>query len=231
MEKTQFDEEKYYPYSEEWKETVQKKLYAVYDKATAEKKWEQINNIYVGYLEKFDRDLGGKRNFRNGVAGTYDSIAFCCLWEVCKDKISLADIENMELSLFSPSFEKLKFMDLNKPFFKRMFYLGDKISEKRGNKIDDYHMVVEPYDKGGPVKYHFTSCPVAEFTKQFSFEEVLPYLCNADYACIELLHGKLIRKYTLGNGDMCDYAICGDKDPYVREHEEYRDENGYIRNR
>ena len=92
-------------------------------------------------------------------------------------------------------------------------------------------MELEPYDKSKPVRYQFTSCPVAEFTKRFGFEEVLPYLCNADYACIELLHGKLIRKHTLGNGEMCDYAICGDNDPYAKEHEQYRDENGYIRNR
>ena len=92
-------------------------------------------------------------------------------------------------------------------------------------------MELETFDKSQPVRYRFTSCPVAEFTKQFGFEEVLPYLCNADYACIEFLHGKLIRTHTLGNGEMCDYAICGDNDPYVKEHEEYRDENGYIRNR
>lgn len=33
------------------------------------------------------------------------------------------------------------------------------------------------------------------------------------------------------SGCRCDYAICGDKDPYVKEHPEYRDENGYRRNR
>ena len=28
-----------------------------------------------------------------------------------------------------------------------------------------------------------------------------------------------------------DYTICGDKDPYCREHPEYRDEQGYRRNK
>ena len=32
-------------------------------------------------------------------------------------------------------------------------------------------------------------------------------------------------------GCRCDYTICGDKDPYVKEHPEYRDENGYRRNK
>ena len=31
--------------------------------------------------------------------------------------------------------------------------------------------------------------------------------------------------------DRCDYTICGDKDPYVKEHPEYQDENGYRRNK
>ena len=34
-----------------------------------------------------------------------------------------------------------------------------------------------------------------------------------------------------GDGCKCDYTICGDQDPYLREHPEYRDENGYRRNR
>ena len=29
----------------------------------------------------------------------------------------------------------------------------------------------------------------------------------------------------------CDYTICGDKDPYIEEHPEYRDEAGYRRNK
>ena len=33
------------------------------------------------------------------------------------------------------------------------------------------------------------------------------------------------------SGCRCDYTICGDKDPYVKEHPEYRDENGYRRNK
>ena len=33
------------------------------------------------------------------------------------------------------------------------------------------------------------------------------------------------------SGCRCDYTICGDKDPYVKEYPEYRDENGYRRNK
>ena len=33
------------------------------------------------------------------------------------------------------------------------------------------------------------------------------------------------------NGCRCDYTICGDQDPYVKEHPKYRDEAGYRRNK
>ena len=42
---------------------------------------------------------------------------------------------------------------------------------------------------------------------------------------------RLVRTTTCANGCKCDYTICGDHDPYLKEHPEYRDENGYRRNK
>ena len=70
-----------------------------------------------------------------------------------------------------------------------------------------------------------------EFAKRFGFADIMPALCNVDYASMELLHAKLVRTTTCVDGCRCDYTICGDKDPYVKEHPEYRDENGYRRNK
>ena len=56
-------------------------------------------------------------------------------------------------------------------------------------------------------------------------------LCNVDYASMELLHARLVRTTTCVDGCKCDYAICGDKDPYLKEHPEYRDEAGFRRNK
>ena len=230
MSEVTYDESIYYPYTEPCKALINQLLNGKYSLEEAELLASQINESYINYLKKFNRNLGGKSNSRNGVGGTYDCIALCCVYELCKDKVSLMDIEELEKKLFLTTFKKLSFVDLNNPILKRLYHFADSIAAKKGNKIDDYHMVVEPYDVKQPIRYHFTSCPVAEFAKQFGFDDVLPYLCNADFFGIELMHGKLIRKNTLGNGDVCDYAICGNKDPYVKEHEEYRDEAGYIRN-
>ena len=46
-----------------------------------------------------------------------------------------------------------------------------------------------------------------------------------------LIRAKLVRTTTCGNGDKCDYTICGDRDPYLRQHPEYVDEADYRRNR
>ena len=46
----------------------------------------------------------------------------------------------------------------------------------------------------------------------------MPALCNVDYASMELLHAKLVRTTTCVDGCRCDYTICGDKDPYLKEH-------------
>lgn len=48
---------------------------------------------------------------------------------------------------------------------------------------------------------------------------------------MELMHAKLIRKNACGNGTECDYTICGDMDEYIKDHPEYKDEEGYSRNK
>ena len=92
-------------------------------------------------------------------------------------------------------------------------------------------MYIAPYEKGKPIHYGFTKCPVAEFAKKYNLLEVMPAMCNPDYTAMELIHARLIRTTTCANGDKCDYAICGDKDEYVAGHPEYVDEAGYRRNR
>ena len=92
-------------------------------------------------------------------------------------------------------------------------------------------MSVAPYETDKPIYYEFTACPAAEFAKRFGFTDIMPALCNVDYVSMELLHAKLVRTTTCVDGCRCDYTICGDKDPYVKEHPEYRDENRYRRNK
>ena len=73
--------------------------------------------------------------------------------------------------------------------------------------------------------------PAAEFAIRHGLTDIMPALCNVDFASMELLHARLIRTNTCVNGCRCDYTICGDQDPYVKEHPEYRDEAGFRRNK
>ena len=124
---------------------------------------------------------------------------------VCRDVTSLHEIEEMEGNLFLPSFRKLsklKFIDINKPLCKKLLHRAFLNAKKQCDKWGDFEMHVAPFDKDQPTYYEFTACPTAEFAKT-----------------------------TCSNGCKCDYTICGDKDPYCREHPEYRDEQGYRRNK
>ena len=61
--------------------------------------------------------------------------------------------------------------------------------------------------------------------------KLMPALCNVDYASMELLRARLVRTTTCVDGCKCDYTICGDKDPYLKEYPESRDEAGFRRNK
>ena len=87
-------------------------------------------------------------------------------------------------------------------------------------------MNIAPYSENEPIYYEFTACPAAEFAKQFGLTEIMPALCNVDFKSMELIRAKLIRTGTCGDGNKCDYTICGDKYEYVFAHPEYTDEKG-----
>lgn len=99
------------------------------------------------------------------------------------------------------------------------------------DKWHDYEMSVAPYETDKPIYYEFTACPTAEFAIKHGLTDIMPALCNVDFASMELLHARLIRTNTCVDGCRCDYTICGDKDPYLKGHPEYRDEAGFRRNR
>ena len=142
------------------------------------------------------------------------------------------EIEELEENLILPSFRKLsKFVDCNKPFFKKLMYKACTKAKSGCDKWHDYEMRVAPFNKDKPIYYEFTACPAAEFAIKHGLTDIMPALCNVDFASMELIHAKLIRTTTCSNGCKCDYTICGDKDPYCKEHPEYRDEAGYRRNK
>lgn len=230
-EKLTFDHTCHVLYSKACKEQIQAKIALHYPAEQREVIWTQVQKQYVDFLKDWRTDLGGKKNFHNGIGGTYDCIALMAYYVICKSVTNLDEIEEMEGNLFLPAFRKLKFVNVNKSFFKRMLHFSFATAGKKCLKWNDYKMNVAAYQKGKPIYYEFTECPVAEFAKQFDLLEVMPALCNPDYTAMELLHAKLVRITTCSNGSKCDYMICGDEDEYCRQHPEYKDVQGYRRNK
>ena len=226
-----FDRKCHVLYSRPCKKEIRAKIALHYPAAEREVVWEKVQRQYAVFLSDWRTDLGGKKNFHNGVGGTYDCIAIMCFYDVCRDVVTFREMEEIEENLILPSFRKLRFVDINKPFWKKLMHMAFLRAKAGCDKWHDYEMTVAPYEKNKPIYYEFAACPAAEFAKRFGFTDIMPALCNVDYASMELLHAKLVRTTTCVDGCRCDYTICGDKDPYVKEHPEYRDENGYRRNK
>ena len=226
-----FDHSCHVLYSKPCKKEIRAKIALHYPQAEREAVWEKVQRQYVDFLSDWRTDLGGRQNFHNGAGGTYDCIAIMSYYVVCKAVTSFREIEEIEENLILPSFRKLKFVDCNKPFWRKLMYKAFLRAKAGCDKWHDYEMTVAPYDKDKPIYYEFTSCPAAEFAIRHGLTDIVPALCNVDYASMELLHARLVRTTTCANGCKCDYAICGDRDPYLKEHPEYRDENGYRRNK
>lgn len=227
----QFDRTVHVLYSKPCKKQILSKIALHYPPEKQSAVWERVQRQYVDFLSDWRTDLGGKKNFHNGPGGNYDCVALMAYYVVCREVTSLAEIEEMEGALFLPAFRKLKFVNCNRPLFKRLLYLAFRNAKRQCDRWGDFQMNLAPYDPAKPIYYEFTSCPTAEFARQHGLLEVMPALCNPDFAGMELIHARLVRKTTCANGCRCDYTICGDRDPLLTEHPEYRDEAGYRRNR
>ena len=226
-----FDRKCHVLYSRPCKKKIRAKIAQHYPEAEREAVWKKVQRRYAEFLSDWRTDLGGKRNFHNGVGGTYDCIAIMSYYAVCKAVTSFREIEEMEENLILPTFRKLKFVDCNKPFWRKLMYKAFVRAKSGCDKWHDYEMTVAPYENGKPIYYEFTSCPAAEFAIRHGLTDIMPALCNVDYASMELLHARLVRTTTCVDGCRCDYTICGDKDPYLKEHPEYRDEAGFRKNK
>ena len=227
----QFDRSCHVLYSKPCKKEILARIALHYPEAQRESIWEQVQLQYTAFLSDWRTDLGGAKNFHNGAGGTYDCIAIMSYYVVCKAVTSFREIEELEEALILPSFRRLGFVDCNKPLFKKLMHRAFLSAKARCDQWHDYEMSVAPYEKDKPIYYEFTACPVAEFAIQNGLTDIMPALCNVDFASMELIHAKLIRTTTCANGCKCDFTICGDKDPYQKEHPEYRDEKGYRRNK
>ncbi len=229
--KLQFDRSCHVLYSRQCKREIRSKIALHYPANEREAVWERVQQQYAAYLSDWRTDLGGKKNFHNGAGGTYDCIAILSYYAVCRDGTSFREIEEMEENLILPAFRRLKFVDCNKPFWRKLMYRAFMRAKSGCDRWHDYEMSVAPYEEGRPIYYEFTACPAAEFASKYGLTEIMPALCNVDYASMELIRARLVRTSTCVDGCKCDYTICGSRDPYLAGHPEYRDAAGFRKNK
>ena len=70
-----FDRKSHVLYSKPCKKEIRAKIALHYPEAERETIWEKVQRQYADFLSGWRTDLGGKKNFHNGVGGTYDCIA------------------------------------------------------------------------------------------------------------------------------------------------------------
>jgi len=141
------DREHHILYTKQCSEEILNKISLHYSAEDVEKIFTKVQLQYVGFLKDYRTDLGGKKNFHNGAGGNYDCIALFSYYVVYKEKTSLAEIEEMEGNLFLSAFKNLKFVDCNKPIYKKLMYWSFALSKKKCDKWDDFDMNVAPYKK------------------------------------------------------------------------------------
>ena len=71
-----------------------------------------------------------------------------------------------------------------------------------------------PPESGYDFSYHNLVCPLANFAKQYGYEEYMPYLCNLDYVMFGILGAPLFREHTcFEEGDFCDFKLKRNAEP------------------
>ena len=138
-------------YSKPCKKEILAKITLHYPEVEREAVWERVQRQYVDFLSDWRTDLGGKRNFHNGVGGTYDCIAIMSYYAVCKPVTSFHEIEKIEENLILPTFRKLQFVDCNKLFWKKLMYKSFVRAKAGCDKWHDYEMDVAPYENSKPM--------------------------------------------------------------------------------
>ena len=156
----QFDRTCHVLYSRPCKKEILAKIALHYPEAEREAVWEKVQRQYVEFLSDWRTDLGGKKNFHNGAGGTYDCIAILSYYAACKAVTSFREIEEMEKNLVLPSFRNLKFVDCNKPFFRKLMYKAFTRAKSLCDQWHDY--------------YEFTACPAAEFANCADLDSAPP---------------------------------------------------------
>ena len=211
---------------------VQAYLQERYGLEQADEIWEKVRRQYAEWLSALP-DYGGKRN--GHARAIYGGLLVFALYVSLPDQPPVCELQDFVQRLFMSPFTRLgRIFNLNRA---ADMWLIDKIFRLSGNRdrrdirtwSAGFVNVDIPYDhEHHAARYCFTQCPNAAFARTHGLLHVLPLLCNSDFFGIEELNGRLIRRSTCGNGDVCDYLVVGRCNPIAAEYKTVTDEQGFL---
>ena len=214
----QFDRSCHALYSKACKKQIRSKIALHYPEARQEAVWERVQRQYAEFLSDWRTDLGGKRNFHNGVGGTYDCIAIHELPHSLQSCHILPRDRGDGGKPDPADLLQAAVCGLQQAVLEEADVQSVCAGETGCDKWHDYEMTVAPYEADKPIYYEFTSCPAAEFAIRHGLTGHHARPVQLDFASMELLHARLVRTTTCVDGCKCDYIICGDRDEYLKEH-------------
>ena len=85
-----------------------------------------------------------------------------------------------------------------------------------------------PPETGYDFSYHNLVCPLANFARQYGYEEYMPYLCNLDYIMFGIIGVPLFHAHTcMEDGGCCDFKLKVDAEPMPYWPPVFTQKNGY----
>lgn len=79
-------------YSKECRNEIIRYIKKNYPADKADSVFNAVDKKYAEFLKDFRTDLGGKKNFHNGLGSTYDCIAVFSYYTVCRDYICIEEL-------------------------------------------------------------------------------------------------------------------------------------------
>ncbi len=173
------------------------------------------------WYEKLEKDqpfIGGKKNFL--WEQVYTAIALFAYYEATDRKKTPEEIGALCTEALMGNNRTLgKFINFNWRWVQRMYGLMYKLLKKQsdehlqdGSWNNTWGVEVNPEGRTEGVSVRLMGCPVYEFARKHGYENLMPELCRSDYKVFEPFHCRMIRYYTVANGDAyCDFWQVGDQ--------------------
>lgn len=179
---------------------------------------ELVSKADVVYRDLLDAaDDIGKNNPM--ASNLYEALIFVSLWRASDGTIDEQDLRGIVSDVISAPMMKIMglYINMNKPTgIKRMKHMFEKnvrwLESHPECKEYSWDFNFDDEKNGEGFYYYFTRCPINSLARRENFLEILPVLCDIDFATASLMHAKLYRQQTLAQGEkMCDYWYIGDK--------------------